>query len=299
MILRRCFSPLGSREDINQMRSDRKGLPTRHSCGISLKSFASGLLSILILLATNVLAQRPDELPRPMNPPKLVNDFAHVLSADQAELLEQKALRFNQSTSNEVAIVTVRSIGQYEVSQYAITLFKKWGIGGSKNDNGVLIFAAIDDRKLWITTGKGLEGALTDLVAGRIYRDEMKPAFRENNFYLGFDRALDAVFAATKGEYKAEKRAAKGTGSGAIIAVIVIAIVVLLVSKRGGGGGGGYMSRRGFGGFGGGFLTGSILGGGWGGSGGGSWGGGGGGGGGGFGGFGGGDTGGGGAGGSW
>ncbi len=253
------------------------------------------LLGILVLLATAVAAQRPDELPRPMSPPRLVNDFAHVLSPDQVELLEEKALNFSQTTSNEVAIVTVRSIGQYEVSQYAIALFKSWGIGGGKHDNGVLIFAAIDDHKLWITTGKGLEGALTDLVAGRIYRDEMRPAFRENNYYLGFDRALDAVIAATKGEYKAEPRSGNGRGSGAMLVLVVIAIIVLLVSRRGGGGGGGYMSRRGWGGFGGGFLTGSMLGGGWGGGGGG-WGGGGGGG---FGGFGGGSTGGGGAGGSW
>jgi uncharacterized protein len=256
------------------------------------------LLLILLLWAPALLAQRDAEIPKPMSPPRLVNDFAHVLSPDQLELLERKALQFTNTTSNHVAIVTVRSIGQYDAASYGVKLFNEWGIGGSKHDNGVLIFAAIDDRQMNITTGKGLEGALTDLVSGRIIRNEMRPAFRENNFYLGFDRALDAVIAATKGEYKAEAKSARGTGSGAVIILVIIVIAVLLISRRGGGGGGGYMSRGGWGGFGGGFLTGSILGGGFGSGGGGGWGGGGGGGGG-FGGFGGGSSGGGGASGDW
>lgn len=261
---------------------------------ILLRRF-SLLLVLLTVLGASVRAQRDAEIPRPQNPPRLVNDFANVLSPDEEALLEQKALRFSNTTSNEVAIVTVRSIGQYDVSQYAVKLFNDWGVGGTKHDNGILIFAAIEDHRMNITTGKGLEGALTDLVSGRIIRNEMTPAFRENKYYLGFDRGMDAVIAATKGEYKADpKREGNPAGGGSIIALIVIAIVVLLVSRRGGGGGG-YMSRRGWGGFGGGFLTGSILGGGFGGGGG--WGGGGGGGG--FGGFGGGSSGGGGASGSW
>lgn len=256
------------------------------------------LLLLMVLLAPAVFAQRDAEIPKPMNPPRLINDFAHVLSPDEVELLERKALQFSNTTSNHVAIVTVRSIGQYDVAGYAVKLFNDWGIGGNKHDNGVLIFAAIDDRRMNITTGKGLEGALTDLVSGRIISNEMRPAFRENRYYLGFDRALDAVIAATKGEYKAEPKSARGTGSGAVIGLVVLVIIVLLISRRGGGGGGGgYMSRGGWGGFGGGFLTGSILGGGFGsGGGGGGWGGGGGGG---FGGFGGGSSGGGGASGSW
>ncbi len=253
---------------------------------------------IIILLFTGAmpaLAQKDSDFPPRPAPPRLVNDLAGVMSADERALLEQKALAFEDSTSNQIAIVTIRSIGEYDVADYTTRLGNTWGVGTTKS-NGVLILAAIGEHRMNISVGKGLEGALTDLVSGRIIRDEMAPAFRENNYYRGFDRAVDAVAAATRGEYKSEEKGARRGGRVNILAVIIIVLVILWIMRRTGGGGGGtYMSRRGgMGSFGGGFLTGSMLGGGWGGGGGG-----GGGSSGGFGGFGGGSFGGGGASGSW
>jgi uncharacterized protein len=253
------------------------------------------IIALFFACAAPAFAQNDKDFPPRPNPPKLVNDLAGVLSADEAALLEQKAEEFEASSSNQVAIVTIKSIGSYDVEDYAVQVFNRWGIGTQKHENGVLILAAINEHRMNITTGKGLEGALTDLVCGRIIRNEMAPAFREGNYYLGFDRALTSVIAATKGEYKGEEKRGRNVGSKGIATAIVIFLIILWIIRRSGGGGGSYMSRRGFGGFGGGFLTGSLLSGGWGSSGGG-WGGGGGGG---FGGFGGGSTGGGGASGSW
>jgi uncharacterized protein len=258
---------------------------------VSLLLFCGGL---------SAFAQKDEEFPPVPNPPRLVNDLAGVMSKDEVQLLEEKALAFEDSTSNQITIVTVRSIGIYEVSDYATKLANRWGIGKAKRNNGVLILVAINEHRMNISVGKGLEGALTDLVSGRIIRNEMAPPFREGNYYRGFDRAIDAVAAATRGEYKADNDKGNprpGLGGGVLVIIIIIVIMIIINRSRGGGGGG-YMSRRGYGGFGGGFLTGSMLGGGWGG-GGGSWGGGGGSSGGGFGGFGGGSFGGGGASGSW
>ncbi len=258
-------------------------------------------LLVICLLGCSLItaAQSDTEFPPRPNPPRLVNDLANVLSPDEEHLLEQKALAFADSTSNEIAIVTIKSIGLYDVADYTTRLGNRWGVGKSSRNNGVLILAAINEHRMNISVGKGLEGALTDLVSGRIIRYEMAPAFREGSYYRGFDRAIDAVSAATRGEYAAEPRStAKKVGRGSIIPLIIVVLIVLWLMRRGGGGGGTYMSRRGgMGGFGGGFLTGSILGGGFGGGGG--WGGGDSGGGGGFGGFGGGSFGGGGASGSW
>lgn len=252
------------------------------------------LVSLLLAFAGTALAQNDKDFPPRPNPPQLVNDLAGVLSPDERALLEQQAEAFEDSTSNEIAIVTVRSIGLYDVSDYTTKLGNRWGVGKASKNNGVLILAAINDHRVNISVGKGLEGALTDLVSGRIIRNEMAPAFREGNYYLGFSRALNAVEAATRGEYTADPKSK--TGRGSILTAIIVFIIILIILKKvgGGGGGGGYISRRGFGGFGGGFLTGSMLGGlgssgGWGGSSGG----------GGFGGFGGGGFGGGGASGSW
>ncbi len=253
------------------------------------------IFCLLLAGAMPALAQKDSDFPPRPGPPRLVNDLAGVMSADERALLEEKALAFEDSTSNQIAIVTIRSIGEYDVADYNTRLGNKWGVGTTKN-NGVLIIAAIGEHKMNISVGKGLEGALTDLVSGRIIREEMAPAFREGNYYRGFDRALDAVAAATRGEYKADPRERTGGKRVNFITVIIIVLILLWLMRRmgGGSGGGTYMSRRGWGGFGGGFLTGSMLGGGggWGGGGSSS-------GGGGFGGFGGGSFGGGGASGSW
>jgi uncharacterized protein len=143
-----------------------------------------------------------------------------------------------------------------------------------------------------ISTGYGLEGALPDIITGRIIRHEITPAFREGNYYKGFDKASDAIIAATKGEYKADDKGDKKDFSvGAVVALIAIIYFVLWIISKIGGGGGNYMSGRGYRQWGGSYWGGGFGGGG------GGWGGGSSGGG--FGGFGGGSFGGGGSSGSW
>ena len=158
------------------------------------------------------------------------------------------------------------------------------------------MIASLKDHKINISTGKGLEGALTDLQCGRIIRNEMVPSFKDNNYYQGFSKAAAAIIAATKGEYKGDGVPQKKHVPFTAISILVIIILFVLKMLGGGGGGGGnYMSGGGIGGFASGMFLGSMLGGGRGGDGGGF----GGGGDSGFGGFGGGDFGGGGASGSW
>lgn len=236
--------------------------------------------------------------PRP-EPPRLVNDLAGMMTPTQQDQLEQQLLQFAKTTSTQVTIVTISNLGDYEVAQYATELANRWGVGSKEKDNGVIIFASKEDRKINISPGYGLEGALTDAMCGRIIRNEIVPEFKAGNYYHGFQKAAQAVIDATQGEYTADDVPEKTAPGGLAIVVIIIVLVVILAATMGGGGKGGngnYMSRRG-----GDILTGAILGsllgggsrgsgGGWGGSSGG---------GGGFGGFGGGSFGGGGASGSW
>ncbi|KAA5537489.1 TPM domain-containing protein [Taibaiella lutea] len=235
-----------------------------------------------------------------MNPPRLVNDFAGMMNPDQQADLEQILLNYEKASSTQIAIVTVQTLNDHDVAEYTIELAHRWQIGQSKKNNGVLILASAGDRKMWIATGYGMEGVLPDALVGRIVRNEMRPEFKDGNYYQGFKNAVSAIIAASKGEYTNEDKGSddrKGTGAGFIVLFIIIIIVLAVIKGGGGRGGGNYMSRRG-----GDFLTGAIIGSllnGGGRSGGGSWGGGSSGGGGGFGGFGGGGFGGGGAGGSW
>ncbi|HJV19202.1 MAG TPA: TPM domain-containing protein [Sediminibacterium sp.] len=255
------------------------------------------LVFILLFSLSLVGAGAQNILPKP-NPPRLVNDVAGVLSPEQVAILEQKLVALDDSTSNQIAVVLIKTLNDYPIEEYANKLFRDWGIGNKKTNNGVLILAAIDDRKVRIEVGYGLEGAIPDVTASSIYRNEIVPAFKEQNYFRGINNAVDALSKAAAGEYKV-KREKKPTGSGKpIITFLIILIIVLFIVSRGGGGrGGGMMSRRGVGDVAEAMFWTSLLGGGH--RGGGFGGGGGGFGGGGFGGFGGGSSGGGGAGGSW
>jgi uncharacterized protein len=230
------------------------------------------------------------DFPAVPNPPRLVNDLAGFMSSQEQAALEQKLVAYSDSTSNEIAIVTVQSIGQYDISDYTVQLYNKWKIGGKKNNNGLLILASKEERKIWISTGYGLEGALPDGLIGQIIRDEIEPQFKSGNFYAGFEAGTNALMEAAKGEYTAQPKTQhkKGAGIGTAIFILIIILIFLSASRGGGSGGGGLLNNAGW-------IAASMLsnrsyGSDWGG---------GSSGGGGFGGFGGGSSGGGGAGGSW
>ena len=232
-------------------------------------------------------------IPAQPQPPRLVNDLAGVLSADQVSSLEQKLVAYDDSTSSQIAIVLVNTLNDYPIEEYALKLYRDWGIGNKRTNNGVLILAAIEDRKIRIEVGYGLEGAIPDITSNQIIQNDIGPSFRGGDYYDGLDKATNSLIKAAAGEYAAPQgyrdrgRGGRKLPVGFIIAAIII--VLIMGQRNRGGGGGGFLSRRGFGPII--FPTGGGS----------SWGGGGwsGGGGGGFGGFGGGSSGGGGASGSW
>lgn len=256
-----------------------------------------------ILLVCCAFAGLSQKIPPRPNPPRLVNDFTNTLTPDQIATLERKLVAYDDSTSNQVAVVIVPSTNDYAPVDYATKLGRDWGVGNKKTNNGVILLIAKSDRQIFIAPGYGLEGAIPDITAKSIIDNEIRPNFRENDYYKGLDLGTSAIIKAAAGEYKAPAgyRAKKqDSGGSKILGIIIILFIIMMLSGRSGGGGrGGMMSRRGYGDIATGAILGSLLGGGRG-SGGGFGGGGfGGGSGGGFGGFGGGGFGGGGAGGSW
>lgn len=266
---------------------------------MSNKYFRLLLFVSSIFFSQYLWAQADKDFPPRPNPPQLVNDLAGVLNLEEKADLEQRLVAYDDSTSTQISIVTVKSIGQYDIAEYSFALANKWGIGKASKNNGVLILAAIEDRKIWIASGRGMEGVLPDGLIGRIIRTEITPEFKTGAYYRGFSNAVWAIQKAAAGEYKADPKADEAPPFGGLIFIVIIVILIIIFSKKGGGGGGGrYISRRGSD-----ILLGSLLGGALGGGGRGSGGfggfGGGSSGGGGFGGFGGGGFGGGGAGGSW
>ncbi|MFA5000222.1 MAG: TPM domain-containing protein [Patescibacteria group bacterium] len=130
-----------------------------------------------------------------------VNDFAGVLSAEEKGALEAKLAAFNQESSNEIAIVTLDNLGGDTIENFAVELFKEWGIGKEKFDNGVLLLVALEERQMRIEVGYGLEGALPDATAFQIITKTLQPAFRADDYYGGLDKAAGEIMAATRGEY--------------------------------------------------------------------------------------------------
>jgi uncharacterized protein len=257
------------------------------------------LTFIFCIFTLSALAQK-NTLPVP-DPPRLVVDYANILSDSEKEMLERKLVALDDSTSNQICVATVTSLNDRPIEDVATATFRAWGIGNKKTNNGVLLLVSVNDHQIRIEVGYGLEGAIPDIICGNIIDNDLKPAFRANSYCKGIDLAVNDLSKAAAGEYKIKNIKKRNTGKGigfGVVPLLILFIIIIFILSRGnrgsgnGGSSGGDIAR--------GILIGSILsnlgnsgrGGGWS-DGGGGWSGGD------FGGFGGGSSGGGGASGSW
>lgn len=246
------------------------------------------------------------DLPEPPNPPRLVNDFAGLLSSQEINALEHKLVAFSDTNSTQIAIVIVNDLKGYDIVDYSQRLAQKWQIGEKKYNNGAIIVlkpkTAEEKGDVNIDVGYGLEPLVPDITAKQIIENEMIPHFKNNDYYGGLDAAVNTIMSLAAGQFTADqykKRAGKNSPIGFLVPIIVLIIVISLINRNKGKH---YGTRSNSSSFWTALMLGSMLGS----SGRGSWGnfqsgsgGFGGGGGGGFGGFGGGSFGGGGASGSW
>ena len=132
-----------------------------------------------------------------------VNDNANLLSPETRQLLEHQLRQVASQDSSQVILLTITSLGKENLEQYALKVAETWAIGYQQFDNGVLLLVAVNDRKIRIETGYGLEGVLTDLVAGRIISNLMVPEFRKKRFDQGVTNGVAAIIATVKGEFDA------------------------------------------------------------------------------------------------
>jgi uncharacterized protein len=165
---------------------------------------------LLVCLVLSCLVSTGQNIPAAPNPPRLVNDFAHALTADQVADLENKLVAYDDSTSIQIAVVTVPTTGDYEIGDYALKILRDWKIGNKQTNNGLLILAAINDHKVYIATGYGMEGAVPDITAKQIIDNEILPNFRSSNYYRGFDLAADAIIKHPTANTKHPKDTASG-----------------------------------------------------------------------------------------
>lgn len=245
-----------------------------------------GILFILLIAAVSAWAKKVPSAPTDR---RWVQDYANVLDADQELFILKKLKAYYDSTSTEIVVVTEASLEGDDVFDYSYRLAESWGIGGAGKNNGVLIYAAIQDRKVFIQVGRGAEGALPDIYAKRIVENQLKPNFKNNQYGKGFNEATDVIIKHLEGEFVSDG-GSKGPKEGMPVWLIVVIIIIMFIVFTNGGnngrtydydtprsrgrrptpwiGGGGLGSGGGFGGggFGGGFGGGSFGGGGAGGS---------------------------------
>jgi uncharacterized protein len=197
-----------------------------------MKSIRIFLLMIGAFVCFNTIVAQ-NVLPKPSTP-QLVTDIAGVLSPEQKQALENKLVAIDDSSSNQIAVVILPTLEGNPIEEYATKLFREWGIGNTKTNNGILLLIAVQDKKIRIEVGYGLEGAIPDITAINIIDNDLKPAFRAGAYYEGIDKATDDIAKAAVGEYQVKRvKKTKSKGNGALLAIIIA--VIFLVVKGGGG----------------------------------------------------------------
>jgi uncharacterized protein len=186
-----------------------------------------GALGAAFVLAASVA---PAET-LPPKPKLYFNDYAGFVPAADAERLNQKLARFDQETTNQILVAIFPSLPSPSLEDFTARTAQSWKAGQGDRDNGIVVFIFVADRKSRIEVGYGLEGAVPDALAARILNDVITPAFRGGQNAQGLETGIDALIAATRGEYKADpnkRRATKG-GSAAILVMLLVLVPLFVV----------------------------------------------------------------------
>jgi uncharacterized protein len=226
-------------------------------------SYPTMIFRVLIFfLVTAFTAQA--QLAVPEHKGVWVHDEANILSSSAKAEIEAILKAERDSTSNQIAVLIIPSLNGEVIEDYAIRVaHKEWKLGQEKKDNGALLLIVMDEHKMRIESGYGLEGVLTDAMSRRINQNEIAPNFRQGNYDTGVKAGVMAIIQAIKGEYVNEEpvqQTRKRSKKSSPLFTILILLAIIIISsrnKRGGGGGsGGYWTAaaaggllgRGFGG---------------------------------------------------
>ena len=171
-----------------------------------------------------------------------VHDEAHVLSAATVAQLEYVLKAERDSTSNQIAILIIPSLEGDDIDSYGIRVADAWKIGQKDKDNGAILLIAIQDKKMRIEVGQGLEGVLTDAMSSRINRNEIAPHFRQGDYDGGVKAGVSAIIQTIKGQYvnNDPPQRKRGGRSPWLTVVFIIILLIVMSRRRGGGGIGGY-----------------------------------------------------------
>jgi len=197
------------------------------------KKYTPILLKLLLCFLFTQISFAQFDIPEKPEFQTSVYDYAKVLSADEKTQLEEKLIRYSDSTSTQIVVITIESLKGEDIGILTPKWGQKWGIGGTaKNDNGVIILLAKAERKIWISAGYGLEDRLTAGIGGEITRNIIIPEFKAGSYYSGLDKGTDALFDVFKGKYKGERKQTKEKKFPVLPIIIIVVIILMLISRN-------------------------------------------------------------------
>lgn len=190
------------------------------------------LLTVLVSFLSMGFAQ---EIPDPLMPPRLVNDFAGLLNQNEWNRLERKLRDYHDTTSTQIYVVIVNDLMGYDIADFTFQLGEKWGVGQKGKNNGVIVTVKTkvgnERGEVMIATGYGLEDVIPDAIANRIIDREIVPNFREGNYYMGLDAATSTIIDLASGKFTADEYGQDDGFIGGIIAIAFLVFFFVLFSK--------------------------------------------------------------------
>jgi uncharacterized protein len=196
-------------------------------------------LFFAVLLLTGLTGNGQD-IPEPMSPPRLVNDFAGILNSNQVRHLEQKLVDFDDSSSSQIVVLLVKSLNGLTKEEFADQVGEKWGVGQKGKNNGIVVLVkpkhGNESGQARISVGYGLEGVVPDAIAKRIVDHEMIPYFKTGDYFSGIDQAVTTLISLSMGEYTAEdyKKKTRVNPVEILVPIIIIIIIIIFMSRNSG-----------------------------------------------------------------
>ena len=255
-----------------------------------MKNFRLFAIAFAMIFAT-IQSYGQFEIPEKPSFQTSVYDYAKILSDTEKTELEEKLVRYSDSTSSQIVVITIDDLKGEDINVVSTNWAQKWGFGDKGKDNGVLLLVSMADRKMSIRPGYGVEDRLIAGVCGEIIRKIITPEFKNKNYFAGLDQGTDAIFEVLNGKFKGSRKSDEKGGIPILYIIIGVVIILYILSRGknngnnggrsggfdladmiilsslgrnsgGGFGGGSFGGSSGSGGFGGGFGGGGFSGGG-------------------------------------
>lgn len=214
-----------------------------------MQRFKHIILFISLYFGLNQISYAQFDIPVKPKFQTSVYDYYNLLSASQKNSLEQKLIKYSDTTSTQIVLAIINSTKGENINYLGAQWGEKWGIGQEKEDNGILILLARDDRRIGINTGEGIEHLLTDALSKRIIERDIIPYFKQNDYYGGLNKGVESIFEVLTGEYQGTRKSNNNDFPVGFIIMLVFIFVIIVISisknrRNGGNNGGGFGGNK-------------------------------------------------------